>query len=367
MQDEGLKTPVEHGWRHGVAAGLYHSGLLKAMSMISRRCEVKTDNGRGKLQRVRRPKYIVLGYHNIGEEGLPLYCRLTKTAFRDQMVHIRRNYRVLSLRQMLAELQDPEAQGQGVVVTFDDGYVGTYSEALPVLKECSIPATVYLTAGCIESGEVPWYDRLFLQLQRASSQMVLKIDETAHISMGAFASRVDAAASLVMYLRTLQDEARRSFCGRLDQLIPLSREDLCGWMMSWQQVREMSKSGIAFGCHTMSHPVLSRLASSAVQQEIADSKFMVENRLDQDVHDFAFPFGKPKDCGSIGGNTLSNLGLGSAMTTIVGINESGDDRFRLRRVVQGNERSVAMFAYRLQRLFFHPTDEEDHAAEQGQD
>lgn len=362
-----MKTPLEHGWRHAVAAGLYHSGLLKAMGVVSRRCEVKTDNGRGQLQRVRRPKYIVLGYHNVGEQGLPLYCRLTKTAFRDQMVHIRRNYRVLSLRQMLAELQDPEAQGQGVVVTFDDGYLGTYSEAFPVLKECSIPATVYLTAGCIENGEVPWYDRLFLQLQRASSGMVLKVDETTHISMTAFASRVDAATSLVMYLRMLPDEERRAFCKRLDQIIPLPRKDLIGWMMSWQQIREMSKAGMAFGCHTMTHPVLSRLTADAVRREVAESKFMVENRLNLDVHDFAFPFGKPKDCGSIGANTLSDLGLGSAMTTIVGVNESGDDRFRLRRVVQGNEPSVAMFAYRLQRLFFHPIDEEGHATERQQD
>ena len=244
---------------------------------------------------------------------------------------------------------------------------GTYSEALPCSKGVWHPCHHLSCRRRIENGEVPWYDRLFLQLQRASSQMVLTIDDTVHMSMSAFASRVDAASSLVMYLRTLPDKERRSFCERLDQIIPLPPKDLCGWMMNWDQIREMSKAGIDFGCHTMTHPVLSRLTADAVQREVAESKSMVENRLDLDVHDFAFPFGKPKDCGSIGGNTLSNLGLGSAMTTIVGINESGDDRFRLRRVVQGNERSVAMFAYRLQRLFFHPIDEEGHATEQEQD
>ena len=76
------------------------------------------------------------------------------------------------------------------------------------------------------------------------------------------------------------------------------------------------------------------------------------------MEDFAFPFGKPADCGAIGANVLSALGLRTAMTTIVGVNEPGADSFRLRRMVQGEEPSIAMFAFRLQRLFFRPADEE---------
>ena len=131
-----------------------------------------------------------------------------------------------------------------------------------------------------------------------------------------------------------------------------------GSMMNWEQVREMRDAGISIGCHTMTHPVLSRLASDAVQREVAESKGLIENRLDSTVEDFAFPFGKSRDCGTIGSGLLSALGLRTAMTTILGINEPGTDRFRLRRMVQGNELSIAMFAWRLQRLFFHPVDEE---------
>ena len=61
----------------------------------------------------------------------------------------------------------PSAQDQSVVVTFDDGYLGTYTDAFPVLKEYGIPATVYLIAGSVESGELAWYDQIFLRFQRA--------------------------------------------------------------------------------------------------------------------------------------------------------------------------------------------------------
>jgi Polysaccharide deacetylase len=161
-----------------------------------------------------------------------------------------------------------------------------------------------------------------------------------------------------MYLRTLPDEERRRWCESFEGRVPLPNRELRGAMMNWEQARTMLAAGISFGCHTMTHPVLSRLTSDALQREVAESKWLIEHRVNVQVEDFAFPFGKPKDCGLIGAETLSQLGLNTAMTTIVGINEPGADTFRLRRMVQGDELSVGMFAYRLQRQFFYSEDEE---------
>ena len=62
--------------------------------------------------------------------------------------------------------------------------------------------------------------------------------------------------------------------------------------MNWDQVREMHHAGISFGSHTMTHPVLSRLTPDALQQEVAESKCLIESRLDAVVEDFSFPFGR---------------------------------------------------------------------------
>jgi peptidoglycan/xylan/chitin deacetylase (PgdA/CDA1 family) len=282
--------------------------------------------------------------------------------FAEQMRFIKRNYRVLSLRQMAEELTSPPGYRQNVVVTFDDGYVGTYSDAFPILKEYGIPATVYLTAGAVETGEVPWYDRIFLQFQQAASEVNVLLDSQRRFRLSSFWSRVDAAASVVSYLRTLPDEERQQWCASFEKAIPLRCADLRGSMMNWEQVDEMRREGISFGCHTMTHPVLSRLTPDAAQREVVESKWLIENRLGVPVEDFAFPFGKPGDCGSIGSGALLQAGISTAVTTVVGVNQPGGNLFRLRRMVQGNETSLAMFAYRLQRLFFHPSDEELTAA-----
>ncbi len=359
MQDEDQKRLETADWRHIAAAGLYQTGLLRAFQAVSHHYEYASDNGGGEhLRRVRKAKYVVLGYHSVGTHGFPFYCRLPRQVFAAQMHFIRRHYRVLSLQQMIGELQNSSVRGQAVVVTFDDGYLGTYTEAFPILKECGIPATVYLTTGSVESGEVPWYDQIFLRFQLASSDLTVTLDTERRFRLTDFASRVDAATTAVLYLRTLPDEERRRWCESFEKAIPLPSAELRGSMMNWDQVREMRDAGICVGCHTMTHPVLSRLAPDAVQREVAESKSLIENRLDSSVEDFAFPFGKPRDCGTIGAKLLSDLGLHTAMTTILGINESGTDKFRLRRMVQGDEPSIAMFAYRLQRLFFYPSDEE---------
>lgn len=359
VQAENEKPPVAGGWRHMVAAGLYQTGLLRAFQSVSRHCELASDNGAGeRFRRVQKPKYVVLGYHSVGTDGFPLYCRLPNRVFTEQMRYIKRNYRVLSLLQMVEELQHANTHDQSVVVTFDDGYLGTYINAFPVLKEYRIPATVYLSAGLVESGELAWYDQIFLRFQRATSEVTVTLDTSRNFRFTDFASRVNAATTTVMYLRSLSDGERQRWCESLEKAMPLPAEELRGSMMNWNQVREMRDAGISFGCHTMTHPVLSRLTADALQREVAESKWLIEHRLGVRVDDFAFPFGKSKDCGPIGADVLSALGLRTAMTTILGVNEPGADRFRLRRMVQGDELSIAMFAYRLQRLFFHPMDEE---------
>jgi len=95
-----------------------------------------------------------------------------------------------------------------------------------------------------------------------------------------------------------------------------------------------------------------------MRDEIAGSKNLIEERLNEGVHEFAFPFGKSRDCGTAAQELLKELGFINAVTTMVGMNRPGGNLYRLRRVVVGNDTSIASFALNLHRLFFCPWDEE---------
>jgi peptidoglycan/xylan/chitin deacetylase (PgdA/CDA1 family) len=352
--------PRTADWRQLVAEGLYRTGLLRALQGISQRYELTADDPLGRrFRRVQKAKYVVLGYHRVGTEGVPLFCSLPQSVFAAQMEYVRQHFRVLSVRQMAEELAAPEPPGQAVVVTFDDGYLGTFTEAFPVLQAYNIPATVYLTAGAVESGEISWYDRIFLGFfKHAGSSLQVMLDKPRTFILHGSACRIDAATEVVMYLRSIPDNERRNWCSRFEQIVPLLGDELRGSMMSWDQIRLMQRAGFSFGAHTMTHPVASRLAPEALRNEVAESKWLIEQRLSSPIDEFAFPFGKPRDCGAIGSAELKELGFRTALTTIIGVNKPGTDMFRLRRLVIGNDTSIARFALTLHQLFFHSVDEE---------
>lgn len=63
--------------------------------------------------------------------------------------------------------------------------------------------------------------------------------------------------------------------------------------MSWQQIEELSNSGlITIGSHSINHPNLSEVASEGnLKYEIFESKRILEERLKRKVNFFSYPFG----------------------------------------------------------------------------
>lgn len=343
---------------------LYRTGALRVIQGLSRQYELRSGmEQRGHLRRVRKAKYVVLTYHRVGTRGIPLYCTLSRWLFEEQMRYLAGNCRVISVRQMVAELEKPQNSGQAVSITFDDGYLGTYREAYPILRKYNLPATVYLPAAAIETGNILWYDRIFLGFQKAPSKLTVDLNRPQTYALATFAERIEAATAVVTYLRSRPDGERQQWCKDFESRVPLSASDTCGAMVTWEQVREMQRGGVDFGAHTMTHPVVSRLHPEELRREVAESKWLIEQRLRAPIETFAFPFGKALDCGEGVSQVLATYGFRSAMTSILGVNEPGVDLFRIRRLGIGNYPTVAGFAFQLQRMFFSPIDEEAYASQ----
>jgi peptidoglycan/xylan/chitin deacetylase (PgdA/CDA1 family) len=342
-----------------IAAGLHHTRFLDALKLYSHRYELVSNVGeRRKLRRVMSSKYLILTYHTIGNKGAPWYCHISAAAFRKQMEYVVKHFRVVSLEQMLQELESDVDYSQAIVVTFDDGYVGTYTEAFPILLEYKIPATVYLTAGAIDTGELLWYDRIFQCFQIAPIDLTLRLAITRQFKLDSHNSRIAAAEEAVTYLRSLPNDDRQAWCAEFERIVPLQKSMLGGAMLSWPQVRRMHEAGIQFGAHTMTHPAISRLDLDTMREEIGDSRALIEANLGAAVEHFAFPFGKPRDCGTDATKLLKTMGFRTAATAITGLNQRGADFLRLRRLMVGDHLSIAMFALQLHILFFQTRDED---------
>lgn len=114
-----------------------------------------------------------------------------------------------------------------LAITFDDGSESVYSQAFPVLQQYGFSATVFLTVG----------------------------DRPVTTSQARLPSRQE---------RT---------------------------MLSWGEIREMQRYGIAFGAHTLTHPNLTRLPPDRAEAEICTSQAVIADALGVAVPTFAYPYG----------------------------------------------------------------------------
>jgi peptidoglycan/xylan/chitin deacetylase (PgdA/CDA1 family) len=302
---------------------------------------------------------VILSYHRVGVEGVPVYSTLEPRIFEAQMRYLRRHYRVLSLADLLCEIDRPTSTVPAVVVTFDDGYRDLFEYAFPVLRKYEIPATVFAIAHAIETGWAPWYDRLFLALWvHPARSLTVELDLPTVFHLENPAARLAATEHIVRWLRTRPDSFRREFCADLANRLPVPEQCLQGRMLTWEQLRIMQDHGVVCGSHTLTHPVLSQVDREERLRELRDSRILLERQLGRPVTDFAFPFGQPADIAGTADAELASSGFRSAVTTISGTNRCGANPYALRRVSIGEQPHFGLFAYWLNSLFLHTKNQE---------
>ena len=66
--------------------------------------------------------------------------------------------------------------------------------------------------------------------------------------------------------------------------------------MTWDEVRALSAAGMQIGCHTITHPYLTRVRKDeTLRREILGAKQIIESRVGVPVTSIAYPFGQYND------------------------------------------------------------------------
>ncbi len=327
-----------------IAAVLFYSGFLGlAVSVLGR---IRNDF-----------PAAVLFYHRFKEgKARTIPGRMRINVFRRQLKHIGRWYDVISLDELIESVtKERRFRRPTVVITVDDGFRDNYELAFPALAGMSFPATIFLTSGFIGTEKGPWVDEIGMALWRTGMKRLSFPELLGRKTLDLSTLRMKARASHALYeaLLVVEDEKRRRFVVRL--LEKLLGETDGGYrpgrfMLSWEEIREMSEKGISFGAHTVSHPILSRMRFEDAVKEILDSKEMIEERVGREVRHFAIPNGQDADFSDDLREFCREGVFRSVMTTNSGRVEPGADPYRVPRICPSE--SVSLFAFDLARLLF---------------
>ena len=260
---------------------------------------------------------------------------LSDVTFVRLLEYVERRFHVVSLETFLTgETKETDRSKPWCLLTFDDGWRDTYATAYPWLKKFGMPATLFLATGSIEGRGGFWVEQLkrLWRIPSLRAQMKSVLCEVGGQDKWRGADLED----IVEWLKHMPTENRHSL---LRALLPSEENshssDEVDSMLTWDQVIEMSRNGVEFGAHTVSHPLLSYETDTTVERELRISKQTLEEKLGKKVRAFAYPNG---DWDERVRRWVKQVGYQSALTTRPGWHRFGQDRYTIRRILlhEGN-------------------------------
>jgi len=120
--------------------------------------------------------------------------------------------------------------------------------------------------------------------------------------------------------------------------------------LTWSEVRDLTKHGISFGSHTVTHPQLHDCDANSIKQEIVGSKQAIEQKLGCAVQSFSYPYAFPETDASFKQRLREELrqaGYENGVCTTVGRPGPDSDPFFLRRLPVNSDDDPRLFMAKL--------------------
>jgi peptidoglycan/xylan/chitin deacetylase (PgdA/CDA1 family) len=122
--------------------------------------------------------------------------------------------------------------------------------------------------------------------------------------------------------------------------------------LTWNEVRELSRAGMSFGSHTVTHPQLATMAKEEVEDEIKLSKVIIEDKLGQSIDIFSFPHKFPeadKTFKKLLSDLLKKYGYKYGVSTRIGMTSKEDDIYFMKRIPINSGDDISFFQAKLNR------------------
>jgi peptidoglycan/xylan/chitin deacetylase (PgdA/CDA1 family) len=189
------------------------------------------------------------------------------------MAYIARHHPLVSLEDVARGAHgalEPRGSRPLVAVTFDDGYLDNYVNAVPILLQERVPATFFVSTGHIGS-ERPFPHDL----------------------------------------------------KKVGRGLPT---------MTWDHLRAMRAHGFTIGSHTVNHVDCARMEREALRAELAQSRDRLRAELGLEQVLFAYPFGRRDNMTPQALEVVKEVGFACCCSAYGGVNGRELDRFNLLRI-----------------------------------
>ena len=279
------------------------------------------------------PRVSILLYHRINDKYLdhPYGSIVSKDKFKNQINFLKNNYNISSMNDLYLQIKNNYFNFKHqVVITFDDGTVDNYTNAYPLLKDLSFPATFFLLTDYVNSESVTWDWRLYEIIYNTNN---LDNFSKSSLSFIKFSNKKNLLYKLVYYLKYLDPMIRNNYIDELSDLLLFNKFDIkYNRSLNWNEIKEMSSKIFEFGSHGCSHTSLVNQVSNFYFKELKISKNTIENHLSKECSYFSFPFGSKDDFNKKLINEASLL-YNLCFLNVNGVNNLTNKNFVFKRII----------------------------------
>lgn len=229
----------------------------------------------------------VLYFHRVVNEP-SLFCPddITSANFEVLLTKLNKYFKIFSLSQALALIEQGKLPPKALVLSFDDGYADNFDNALPVFEKLGIKASFFIATKGTEQGYL-WNDELAESLKNTMATQFGLFDQS--FVLNTEQEKANAYLYLVNKIKFLANQERDEVLNAIYKKIGRFEPARC--MMTAQQLNKIAKLGHDVGAHTHSHSILAMQNPEVAKQEVIGSVEYLTDILGEAPSLFAYPNG----------------------------------------------------------------------------
>jgi peptidoglycan/xylan/chitin deacetylase (PgdA/CDA1 family) len=266
---------------------LHRAGALQAMMKLRRHAPGPST-------------VSILTYHHVADDDTaypydPGVADATPQQFRRQMEMLARYGTPIGLDELIRAVEGAPMPKNPVMVTFDDGYRSCHDVALPILRAVGMRATFFVATGYVNERKLYWWERIAICLSQARvPSATIRFPDTVEVRRrdpGAQRMLADLIKNTPnLDVKRFLDELCAAFGVEWNDDIEATHAD--NLIMSWDQVRALSRAGMDVESHSRWHRVLQTLDDGLLRDELEGSKQDLESQLGRPCRAIAYPVGR---------------------------------------------------------------------------
>jgi peptidoglycan/xylan/chitin deacetylase (PgdA/CDA1 family) len=318
--------------------------LLQESGALERILELRAHTG--------APWLSILTYHRFPTAGgVELFDDgVIDTSAQDlerHLICLKRHFTIVGIDELCVFAKGGTLPKNAIAISFDDGYLDNYEQALPILRKHDCRAIFFVATSYVTERRLYWWDRVaYLLKQSSKASLELRYPATFRVELG---DRRLAIFKLLRFIkacpafdleRLLSELAERAGVVWSPELERHAADQL---LMTWDHVRELRRAGMDVQSHTRTHRVLQTLSDAELELELGGSRRDLERELGQAPRALAYPIGRPLPESSRARSALSKAGYELGLSNGTGATPTWGrrDPFDVRRLTVARDVSPA--------------------------